>query len=179
MSTPSTQKLSEFTYIPLCMWDMSYVNKCFTAHLQSLQQLGFCCGRRQFVRPHYAHHLEEIWKGNCVHLSFKQYRPLAIHEVHQVLHCSYYFSKKGNWSPSTGVDWKHPVNQVAKLLDVIPLLPLHLQTSGVVACSTPFEGRIRLCSEQSDVSKSFPRCFQCERGKQNGRFPIFSTFIDT
>ena len=130
-----------------------------------------------------AHHLEDIWMGNCVRLSFKRYRMLAIHEVYQVLHRSCHFSKTGNWSPSTRVDWKCPVNQVAKLLGVILLLPLRLQTrGGVVACSTTLEGRICLCFVQSDVSKSFPRCFQYERGKQNGRsckFPIFNTSIDT
>ena len=51
--------------------------KCFTAHPQSLQQLGFCCGRRQFARQHYAHRLEKILKGNCACLSFKRYRPLT------------------------------------------------------------------------------------------------------
>ena len=32
--------------------------KCFTVHPQSFKRLGFCCGRRQFTRSHYAHHLE-------------------------------------------------------------------------------------------------------------------------
>ena len=50
--------------------------KCFTAHPQSLQRQWFCCGRRQFARPHCAHHLEEISKGNCARLSFKRYKPL-------------------------------------------------------------------------------------------------------
>ena len=94
--------------------------KCYRAHLQALQQLGFCCGRRQFARPHYAHHLEEILKDNCVQLSFNCYRPLAkfahwIRGAPQVLCHSCHFSETGNWSPSTGWgghDWKRGMNQV-------------------------------------------------------------------
>ena len=164
--------------------------KCFTANPQSLQRLGLCCGRRQFARPHYAHHLEEMWKGNCARLNFKRYRQLAKVCVQNswgspssTSLMSLLWDRELNSFNGGGHDWKRHVNQVAELLGVIPLLPVRLQTRcGVVACSTTFEGRRRLCPAQSDVSKSFPRCFRRERRKQNGRqykFLIFNTSVDT
>ena len=56
----------------------------------------------------------------------------------------------------------------------------------MVACSTTFEGKRRLCSAPSEfwkpVSESFPWSFRRARGKQNGqqyKFPIFNTSVDT
>ena len=68
--------------------------KCFTAHSQSLQRLGFSCGRRQFALTHYVHHLEEVSKGICARLSI---RPLAkVCGAHQALCRSFHFSETGN-----------------------------------------------------------------------------------
>ena len=106
-------------------------------------------------------------------------------KTHQVLPCSCHVSETGNWSPSTGHDWKRHVNQGAERwvlsrcflyvfrLEVVWLLVLQLSKAedAYALHGATFGSRF----QGPSIDPSSVREAQNDR---QYKFPIFNTYVD-